>query len=102
MSPAHVLTETGRGVRFVLGHRLLRATLGYAATVGLCMSAVLAVYLLYLANELKLPPVVIGIVGIAAAPGTIVGALVASRLVRRWVWAPRCRSLRGCQDSGSC
>ena len=81
---AHVLTETGRGVRFVLGHRLLRPTLGFAATTQLCMSAVLAVYLLYLANELKLPPVVIGIVGIAAAPGTILGALAASRLVRRW------------------
>jgi MFS family permease len=84
----HVLTEIGQGVRFVLGHRLLRPLLGYAATKGLCMSAVLAVYVLYLANELRLPPVVIGIVGIAAAPGTILGALVVSRLVRRWGLGP--------------
>jgi MFS family permease len=81
---AHVLTETGQGVRFVLGHRLLRPTLGFAATTQLCMSAVLAVYVLYLADELELPPVVIGIVGVAAAPGTVLGALAASRLVGRW------------------
>ena len=85
---SHVLTETGQGVRFVLGHRLLRPTLGFAATTQLCMSAVLAVYLLYLANELRLSPVVIGIVGVAAAPGTILGALVATRLVGRWGLGP--------------
>ena len=57
---SHVLAETGQGVRFVLGHPLLRPTLAFAATTQLCMSAVLAVYLLYLADELGLSPFVIG------------------------------------------
>jgi MFS family permease len=81
---SHVLAETRDGVRFVLGHRLLRPLVGYAVSTQLCMSAVLAVYVLYLADELRLSPVVIGLVGVAAAPGTILGALAASRLVDRW------------------
>ena len=85
---SHILAEIGQGVRFVLGHPLLRPTLGFAATTQLCMSAVLAVYVLYLADQLKLSPVVIGIVSIAAAPGTILGALVAARAVRRWGLGP--------------
>ena len=85
---SHILAEIARGVRFVLGHPLLRPTAGFAATTQVCMSAVLAVYLLYLADQLKLSPVVIGIVGIAAAPGTILGAFVAARAVRRWGLGP--------------
>jgi len=85
---ANLLAEAGQGVRFVLGQPLLRRTAGFAATTQLCMSAVLAVYVLYLVDDLGLSPVVIGIVGIAAAPGTIVGALAASRLVGRWGLGP--------------
>jgi Na+/melibiose symporter-like transporter len=84
----HVLRETSQGVRYALAHPLLRATLGYATSTQLFMSAALAVYLLYLTHDLGLSPFVIGIVGIAAAPGTVLGAMVASRLVGRWGLGP--------------
>jgi predicted MFS family arabinose efflux permease len=84
----HVLRETAQGVRFVLAHPLLRAAFGYATSTQLCMSGVLAVYILYLTDDVGLSPFLIGIVGIAAAPGTILGAMVASRLVARWGLGP--------------
>jgi MFS family permease len=75
--------EAGQGLRFVLSHPVLRPLLAFAATTQLCMSAALAVYLLYAIEELGLPPAVVGLTFMAAAPGTILGALVAGRLVRR-------------------
>lgn len=80
----HILVETVQGVRFVLGHPLLRTTLAYATSTQLWMSAVLAVYILYLAEDLRLSPFLIGLIGIAAAPGTILGAVSVSRVVRRF------------------
>ena len=81
---SHILSETVQGVRFVLGHPLLRATVGYATSTQLWMSAVLAVYVLYLTDDLGLSPFLIGFVGIAAAPGTILGAIAVSRVVGRF------------------
>jgi len=80
----HLLAEIVQGVRYVVGHPILRPIAAYASTTQLWMSAMFAVYLLYLADELGLSPVIIGVVGVAAAPETILGALLAPRLVRRW------------------
>lgn len=78
-----VLAEAVEGVRAVLSQPLLRATVGYGATTQLLMNAVLAVFVLYVVAELGLQPAVIGLVVMAAAPGTLLGALVAGRVVRR-------------------
>jgi MFS family permease len=78
-----LLREVGEGLRYVANHPLLRATAGLAATTQLCMSGLLAVYILYLVDELRLPPALIGLIGVAAAPGTVLGASIAPRLVRQ-------------------
>ncbi len=78
-----ILTEAWQGLRFVLSHPLLRPLVGYAATKQFCMSAVLALYVLYAIGELGLSPAVVGITFMGAAPGTILGAIWAGPLVRR-------------------
>jgi MFS family permease len=77
------LIEAREGLAVVLRHPLLRPSAAYAAATQLCMSAVLAVYVLYALDELGLSPAVLGFVGMAAAPGTILGALLVGRTVRR-------------------
>jgi MFS family permease len=78
-----IIADARQGVRFVLVHPLLRPLVGFAATTQLCMSGALAVYVLYAIDELRLPPAVVGVTFMGAAPGTILGALVVGPLVRR-------------------
>jgi MFS family permease len=78
-----IIAEAQQGVRFVLAHPLLRPLVGFAATTQLCMSGALAVYVLYAIEELQLPPAVVGVTFMGAAPGTILGAVVVGPLVRR-------------------
>jgi MFS family permease len=77
-----VLVEATQGLRFVASHPLLQAMVGYAATTQFFMSAALAVFLLYAVDELRLSPALIGLIFTAVAPGTIIGAVIASRAVR--------------------
>jgi MFS family permease len=77
------LTQVRQGLGFVLSHPLLRPMVGYAAATQLCMSAALAVYLLYAVEELRLPPALVGVASMGAALGTILGAALAGVLVRR-------------------
>lgn len=78
-----ILAEAGQGLRYVLAHQLLRPLVAHAMTTQLCMSAMAPVYFLYAIDELGLPPALVGVTFMGAAPGTILGALVAGRLVRR-------------------
>jgi MFS family permease len=78
-----VLSEAVEGLRAVLSQPLLRATVAYGATTQLLINAVLAVFVLYVVADLGLQPAVIGLIVMAAAPGTLLGALVAGRVVRR-------------------
>jgi len=78
-----IVAEAREGLRFVIAHPLLRPLVGHAATQQLCMNAALAVYVLYAIRELGLSAAVIGVTFMGAAPGTIVGALLTGRLVRR-------------------
>jgi MFS family permease len=78
-----LLTQVRQGLGFVLSHPLLRPMVGYAAVTQLCMSAALAIYLLYAVEELRLPPALVGVASMGAALGTILGATMAGALVRR-------------------
>jgi MFS family permease len=80
---AGMLTQVWQGLGFVLSHPLLRPMVGYAATTQLCMSAALAIYLLFAVEELSLPPALVGVASMGAALGTILGAALAGGLVRR-------------------
>jgi hypothetical protein len=77
-----VVGEVAEGLAITLRHPLLRATTAYGATTQLFMSALLALYVLYLVNELGLEPVLVGASGMAAAPGTLLGAWIVGPAVR--------------------
>ncbi|MGW0806299.1 MFS transporter [Nonomuraea sp. NPDC002799] len=74
--------EIGEGLRFVLGHRLLRRIAGCTATANLFSAVAQPMVLLLLARELGLGPGVIGLLLAAAGLGGLIGALAAARLTR--------------------
>lgn len=73
-------TEIATGVRYVLGHRLLRPIAMCTGTSNLFSSILTAVYVLYAVRELDLSPGRIGFVFMLGNVGVVVGALVAGRI----------------------
>ncbi|MFC4113450.1 MFS transporter [Nonomuraea zeae] len=80
---ANLAKEIGEGVRFVLGHRLLRRIAGCTATANLFASIAHPLILLLLARELGLGAGTIGLLMSAGGVGGVVGVLVNARLARR-------------------
>ena len=77
-------TEIAEGLRFVLGHRLLRrivACTGLSNLAGSISGALMAIYAL---RVLDLTPAAFGAVGSAGAVGGLLGAVVAERM-SRWI-----------------
>ncbi len=82
--PARSLrAEIAEGLRYVLGHPLLRPIALTTATANLFSGVLAAVSVLFLARELGLPPAVIGLVLAAGSAGGVVGALTAGQWIRR-------------------
>ncbi|WP_240776827.1 MFS transporter [Nonomuraea basaltis] len=79
---APLAKEIGEGVRFVLGHRLLRRIVGCTATANLFASMAQPMILLLLARELGLGAGAIGLLMAAGGLGGLIGALVTARLGR--------------------
>jgi MFS family permease len=81
--PARSLrAEMAEGLRYVLGHPLLRPIALTTATGNLFSGVLAAVSVLFLARELGQPPAVIGLVLAAGSAGGLVGALTAGRWIR--------------------
>lgn len=81
---ANLLREIKAGLRFVLGHRLLRAIVTCTATFNLLSSAYGVMLLLFLERSLGLDAGTIGLVLTAHGAGGVVGAFLARRLAG-WV-----------------
>lgn len=79
----HLGREIVEGLRFVLGHRLLRAIVGCTATANLFFTTVEAVYVILLARELGLSAGTIGVFFSIAATGGLLGAAVVGRVAAR-------------------
>jgi MFS family permease len=79
----HLLAEVGEGLRLVLANPLLRALAGCSATTSLFGWAFLAVYVLYLTEDLGLGAAAIGSVFAVGGAGALIGALLAEPLARR-------------------
>ncbi|HSV67434.1 MAG TPA: MFS transporter [Mycobacteriales bacterium] len=98
----HLGREVAAGVRFVFGHRILRAISGCTATFNFFTSLSGAMLLVLLARDLGLSAGLIGLVFSVASVGGLVGALVASRWqagsarARRSGCPPRCPDRSGC------
>jgi MFS family permease len=80
---AGVWAEILEGLRVVLAHPLLRALVACSATMTLFGRMFLAVYVLYMARDLGLGPVGIGLVLATGGLGSLAGAIVAGSLGRR-------------------
>src|SRR5262249_20273741 len=81
---AHVWAEIGEGLRAVARHPILQVLAGCSATVNLFGLMFQAVYVLYMARDLGLGAVGIGMVFATGGLGSLAGALVAAP-ASRWI-----------------
>jgi MFS family permease len=75
--------EIAEGLRYVLGHRLLRPIAACTATANLFNAVMFAVVVLYMVRQLGLRPAAIGLVFAAGNLGFLAGAVVSGRLAAR-------------------
>jgi MFS family permease len=73
-----------QGVSIAFGNRLLRATIGASGVVSLFGHVFIAVYVLYMANDLGLSSFAIGLVFAIGGVGGLIGAFLAAPLARRF------------------
>ena len=76
------------GMRFILGHSILRPLLASVATLNFFNFVFAALFILYATRELHVRSGTLGIVLGAGAIGGLLGATVAGRLTRRFVIGP--------------
>jgi predicted MFS family arabinose efflux permease len=91
--------EIAEGIAALMGHPTLRALVLGNSVIILCYSAQLAIFLLFLARDVRLEPSVIGIVLAIGGAGSLLGALFAGRIAERlglgptFLWAAAVASL---------
>ena len=78
-----LLTEIGEGLKFVVGHKILRRLIACTGLGNFASSGGGALFVLFMLRDLHLSPLTIGIIDSAAAVGGLVGALLATALARR-------------------
>ncbi|MFB6703380.1 MFS transporter [Streptomyces sp. NPDC056333] len=82
--PPRVWRRIREGLRFVVGHTLLR-TVGLAsAAFQFSFAAMMTVYLLFLPRELHLSGTAVGLALAATGPGALLGSVLAARLPNRF------------------
>jgi MFS family permease len=80
--------EVMEGLRYVLGNRYLRWIAASTATFNFFSNVLFAVYLVFAVRVLDLRPGTIGLIFAVANVGTLIGALTANRLSRRFGVGP--------------
>jgi MFS family permease len=78
-----VRAQVAEGLRFIAQHQIFRPSLAAVATINLFNFMFFALFVLYATRELGIGPGTLGLVLGAAAVGSILGALIASRVGRR-------------------
>lgn len=81
---ARLRSQIGEGLRFVLGHRILRAIAGCTGTANLFSSVQSAVEIVFLVRVIHVSAGVIGLLFAGAGLGGLVGAFLSSRLAHRF------------------
>lgn len=79
-----VRAEIAEGLRFVLGHRVLRALTLAATTYNFSYGILNPLVVVLLVTELSLPGATVGALLACAGIGGVAGAVAASRFVARW------------------
>jgi MFS family permease len=82
-APRHLGREIAEGLRFVLGHRVLRLNALCGTLAMLSETALLAVQPVFLVHELRLRPGWYGLLIAASAIGGLAGGLAAYRVISR-------------------
>ncbi|WP_158564097.1 MFS transporter [Jiangella anatolica] len=72
------------GIRFLLGHPVLRPLWVVSCVLALFNALAQAVFVLYVLERLGLSAALFGVFAMAAAAGAVLGALIVPRLIRRW------------------
>ncbi|WP_433258932.1 MFS transporter [Streptosporangium sp. CA-135522] len=80
---SRLVQEIAEGLRFVFGHRTLRAITLTAAISNLCGTVGASMLLVLLNRELGLSPFLCGLVFAAEAVGALVGSLLTARMASR-------------------
>jgi predicted MFS family arabinose efflux permease len=80
---ARLRAQIAEGLRFVLGHRILRAIAGCTGTSNLFSSVQTAVEIVFLVRVIHLSAGIIGLLFAGAGLGGLVGAFLSGRLARR-------------------
>jgi predicted MFS family arabinose efflux permease len=75
--------EIGEGLRFVLGHPILRKIAGCTGSFNLCSSATFALEILFLVRSVHLSPGGIGLLFSIGSVGALLGALAGGRISKR-------------------
>ncbi|WP_436498576.1 MFS transporter [Actinokineospora sp. HUAS TT18] len=78
-----LISEIGEGIRFLLGHRLLRVIMGCSASLNLFASVSGVTLIILLARDLSVPPSTMGLLFSAAGVGGVIGGLLVAKLTRR-------------------
>ncbi|MGB7052094.1 MAG: MFS transporter [Acidimicrobiales bacterium] len=80
--------EIAEGLRFVWGHRLLRAIAETTATSNFFSGIVAAIEIVFLVRVVHVEPVVIGLILACAGAGGVLGAVTAAR-ISAWIGGAR-------------
>ncbi len=78
-----ILHEIGHGLRLVVGSPILRAIAGASASAHVLWGIFGTAYLLFATRDLGLGPASIGVIAGLGGAGSLVGAVLAARAVRR-------------------
>lgn len=79
-----VLKEAGDGLRIVAGHALLRPVVSTLVLINFSLIMLAAVYVLYLTRDLRMTPMLIGLMFATSGTAGISGAMLSGRLARRF------------------
>lgn len=79
----HLRREIGEGLRFVLGHRVLRAMAGCTGTWNFWFGAFDALIVVFLVRDVGISAGAIGVLFSLGSIGALIGAVLADRVTRR-------------------
>jgi MFS family permease len=94
-----MMAEIGEGLRFVIHHPILRPYTGFIATSNFFTNLLFSVLIVYAVRELHLSPATIGLIFSVGNIGSLIGALSANRLAKRFGIGP---TLTGIAAVGGC
>ena len=96
-----VWRELREGLALIWRHASLRAITGYSLLMNLFFQAIQAIFVLYVARDLRLSPALFGVILMASSVGSLLGALLVPVLTRRIGPGPALLVGAGCYGVGA-